>query len=67
MRNFYSIKKQANIFRNSMLLLAIAPLFSLNVNAQCPSGNVLLTTQAQINQFAIDYLYGNFRVFKDTG
>ena len=55
MRNFYSIKKQVNIFRSGVLLLAIAPLFSLNINAQCPPGDVNLTTQAQVNQFIIDY------------
>jgi hypothetical protein len=55
MRNFYSIKKQANIFRSSILLLAIASLFSLKINAQCPPGNVTLATQAQVNQFVIDY------------
>lgn len=30
-------------------------LFAFKINAQCPPGNVVLTTQAQVNQFAVDY------------
>ncbi len=37
------------------LSLCYAQLFSSSLTAQCPSGSVTLTTQAEVDQFAIDY------------
>lgn len=39
----------------NMALSFVALFFLVNIQAQCPSGNVTLSTQAQVNQFIIDY------------
>jgi len=36
-------------------MLCVILLWNINSNAQCPLGNVTLSTQAEVNQFAIDY------------
>ncbi len=46
---FRKTKAALQLFTIAMLL------FAFKANAQCPTGNVTLTTQAQVDQFIIDY------------
>ena len=51
MKKFYFRKTKVSL----QLLMVSMLLFTFNLSAQCPSGGVTLNTQAQVNQFAIDY------------
>jgi len=51
MIHFYFKKTKAL----SSLLMIFMLLFVLKANAQCPTGDVVLNTQAQVDQFIIDY------------
>jgi len=47
-----------NYFKKTKALLLpfiLTVLFTFKANAQCPTGTVTFTTQAQVDQFAIDY------------
>jgi len=50
MTKFYFKKTRA-----VLPFLALLLFLSFKANAQCPTGNITLTTQAQVNQFKIDY------------
>jgi hypothetical protein len=51
MKKIYFRKTKVSL----QLLMVSMLLFTFNLSAQCPSGGVTLNTQAQVNQFAIDY------------
>ncbi|WP_051878738.1 T9SS type A sorting domain-containing protein [Chryseobacterium sp. FH1] len=55
MKHLYYYGYKTNGFIKNFWLLAMLLSFSLQANAQCPSGNVFLLSQADVNNFKLQY------------
>src|SRR5690606_25444989 len=55
MKTLYYLCGNVIGFTKNLWILATFLLFSLQVSAQCPSGNLNFTSQAQVDAFATNY------------